>query len=400
MNKKRLLTQAIVAAIALSSTQAMAAGFQLNSQSATGLGRAFAGDAVIADNASVISRNAAAMTMFKETSMSIGFTVIDTDVSVKDASYKHLPNHTFGADDIGSTSVVPNFYIVSPINDKMAWGISAYSNFGTGTEFSSDFKAPLLGGTTEVMSMNFGASLAYRLNEQWSIGGGLDLIYGQGKLKRDLGPINALDAEADGFALGFNLGTVYELNENNRFGLSYRHSPTLEAEGDIHYAGNDTDKLSVPLPDMVEFSGYHLLTEKFAAHYSLQWVGWGAFDKVETNGTTIKDYNWKDAGHASIGGTYYLNNDWALRAGYMYDISAADEDKSLSIPDSDRQWFSAGFTYNINSKSNIDFGATYLLGQDVDVTEQVIAGKPLAGTVSATTRANAILVGLQYSRSF
>ncbi|MCZ8485164.1 outer membrane protein transport protein [Vibrio lentus] len=31
--------------------------------------------------------------------------------------------------------------------------------------------------------------------------------------------------EADGWAVGFNVGTVYELDENNRFGLSYRYSP-------------------------------------------------------------------------------------------------------------------------------------------------------------------------------
>lgn len=54
----------LAVAVTLASSQALAAGFQLNSQSATGIGRAFAGDAVIADNASVLSRNPAAMAMF------------------------------------------------------------------------------------------------------------------------------------------------------------------------------------------------------------------------------------------------------------------------------------------------------------------------------------------------
>ena len=58
MNKKRLFSKTLLAAtITLATQQATAAGFQLNAQSATGLGRAFAGDAVIADNASVMSRN-------------------------------------------------------------------------------------------------------------------------------------------------------------------------------------------------------------------------------------------------------------------------------------------------------------------------------------------------------
>ncbi|WP_462053347.1 outer membrane protein transport protein, partial [Vibrio cholerae] len=73
-------------------------------------------------------------------------------------------------------------------------------------------------------------------------------------------------------------------------------------------------------------------------------------------------YQWQDGWHYSIGGTYYLNRDWTLRAGYMYDTSAQDKITSISVPDSDRQWLSAGFTYHIDDKSNIDLGLTYLMG--------------------------------------
>ncbi|MBC7006016.1 outer membrane protein transport protein [Photobacterium sp. BZF1] len=433
MFKKRLLTCAVFTALSVTSVQTMAAGFQLNSQSATGLGRAFAGDAVIADNASAMARNPATMAMFNETSMSLGFTVIDSDVRIKDGTYNQLKigglppigNNEFdisGTDGIGSTAVVPNFYLVVPINDQWAWGVSAYSNFGTGTEFKDDFAASIFGGTTEIQSMNFGASVSYRLNDQWSFGAGLDLIYGMGKLKRDIDfeycqnvsdgwipsyqcdeqRFNVLDVDASGFAVGGNFGVVYELNDNHRFGLSYRYSPTVTAKGDVDTIAGNSDKLDMPLPDMAEFSGYHHLTNKFAAHYSVQWVQWSAFDSLQIAGIE-KEYAWKDAGHVSVGGTYYLNNDWTLRAGYMYDVAATDELKSISIPDSDRQWLSAGFTYHIDSRSNIDFGATYLIGKDTQVDEFMgveIGGMPIGTSVSATTRSDAILVGLQYSRSF
>ncbi|WP_201284186.1 outer membrane protein transport protein, partial [Klebsiella pneumoniae] len=95
-----------------------------------------------------------------------------------------------------------------------------------------------------------------------------------------------------------------------------------------------------------------------AVHYSVQWIGWSAFDKIEfrnlvtsrssvgalTKGSYDKMYEWQDGWHYSIGGTYYLNSDWTLRAGYMYDTSAQDSRTSISVPDSDRQWLSAGFT--------------------------------------------------------
>ena len=63
--------------------QVLAAGFQLAEQSATGMGRAFAGEAAIADNASVIARNAAAMTRFERTAFSGGVIHIQPDVNIE-----------------------------------------------------------------------------------------------------------------------------------------------------------------------------------------------------------------------------------------------------------------------------------------------------------------------------
>ncbi|MBJ6958592.1 outer membrane protein transport protein, partial [Vibrio cholerae] len=82
-------------------------------------------------------------------------------------------------------------------------------------------------------------------------------------------------------------------------------------------------------------------------------------------------YQCEDGWPYSIGGTSYLNSDWTLRAGYMYDTSAQDSVTSISVPDSDRQWLSAGLTYNIDDRSNIDFGFTYLMGEDVQVKESL-----------------------------
>ncbi|PSV23370.1 aromatic hydrocarbon degradation protein [Photobacterium leiognathi subsp. mandapamensis] len=407
MNKKQIFTRSVItAAIALASSQSMAAGFQLNAQSATGLGRAFSGDGVIADNASTMAKNAASMTLFDAPALSLGVIAIDTDVKVKDATYngRSIPD-----EQIGGTSYAPNIYYIQPINDKFAVGASLYSNFGTKTEFGDNYKANAFGGLTDVKSVNLGLSAAYRVNQQLSIGGGLDVIYGSGKLNRyipegKVGPfdtpkINLLDIDADGVALGFNLGTIYELDQNNRFGLSYRYSPTLEAKGDMHYAAGNIDgqKLKMPLPDMAEFSGFNKLNDKFAVHYSIQWIRWSEFDVLETTGgVKLNDYQWQDGWHYSIGGTYYLNDQWTLRAGYMHDTSAQDKKTSISVPDSDRNWLSGGFSYHLDSKSTIDFGLTYLIGKDVKADEK----NPIGMSVDATTRANAWLYGLQYSRSF
>ncbi|GHW40800.1 outer membrane protein transport protein [Vibrio cholerae] len=419
MNNMRLFKKSLLAVtVTLATQQAFAAGFQLNAQSATGLGRAFAGDAVIADNAAVMSRNPAAMALFDEMALSLGFETITTMIDVKDAKYGTQAG-TFpvaDTDDVGGTSVAPNIHLIVPVNDQFAWGVNAYSNFGTKTEFSDNYLASEYGGLTDVKSFNLGLSGSYRLNEQLSFGAGLDLIYGQGTMKRvagaSFGSLKGASLinvdKADGWAVGFNLGTVYEMDENNRFGLSYRYSPEFKAKDDYG------QEITLPLPDIAEFSGFHKIENtQFAVHYSVQWIGWSAFDKIDfknlsstrspigaqlaaaQGGTYAKQYQWQDGWHYSIGGTYYLNSDWTLRAGYMYDTSAQDSVTSISVPDSDRQWLSAGFTYNIDDRSNIDFGFTYLMGEDVQVKESLSVS-----SVTATTHADAILLGLQYSRTF
>jgi len=412
-SKKALLA----GAFSITACQVSAAGFQLNAQSATGLGRAFAGDAVIADNASVMSRNAAGMALFDRTAMSFGLNVLKTDISVSDATYKNeLTTATSSSNynDAGGTSYAPNFFLIVPLNEKVAVGAGLYTNFGTRTDFSSSFTGSEYGGLTDIKSLNLGLAASYRINQQWSLGGGLDIIYGTGQLERELsenvnqllGPNRvdtALDADVAGTAVGFNLGTVFELNENNRFGLSYHYSPELEASGDVTYRDSTAknDSLYLGLPDMIEFSGYHRIENtQYAIHYSVQWIGWSSFDTLESDAFgEISEYHWKDAFHFALGGTYYLNNAWTLRGGYLYDQSAQDDVTSISVPDSDRHWLSAGFTYHLSEKSNIDFGLTYLLGRDVEVSEETVNGITLS-SITGTTRADATLVAVQYSHEF
>lgn len=405
----------LAVAVTLASSQAMAAGFQLNSQSATGLGRAFAGDAVIADNAAVMARNSAAMALFDTTAISVGVTYIDTDVSLKEASLTYLTSTGYqtaelsNVTDIGGATPIPNIFIVHPINEQWAVGFGAYSNFGTTTEYPDDFTADIFGGTTKVRSANLQGSVSYRIDEHFSIGLGLDLVLGTGELYREFKSAGmgaeapALDVEAEGYGLGWNLGVVYEINDNHRFGLSYRYSPTLKAEGDFIYRGQAApdDTLHLSLPSIGEFSGYHKLTQKFAVHYSAQFIQWSNFDTLDTDALgTIKEYYWRDTWHFSVGATYDINQQWTVRTGYMYDMGAVDELQSISIPDSDRQWFSAGLTYRLSKHSDLDLGLTYLMGEDVHVTESQYLGAIPVASVNGTTRANAWMYGIQYSYKF
>ncbi|MCJ8302514.1 porin [Shewanella sp.] len=403
-------------AVTLASTQAMAAGFQLNSQSATGIGRAFAGDAVIADNASVLSRNPAAMALFDEKQLSMGLTYADVQVQVSDVTHGNSGANYGSVDDAAEAKIIPNFYYVSPINDKFAYGVAMFSNFGTGTdttELSNNIiggalPAPIdLLGKTEVTTINFNLSASYRINEHFSVGAGIDVIYGQGTLTRggsvptQEGPVHMdlVDVDADGISFGGIVGAVYEINDDNRFGISYRFSPEFSADGTVNYGGTDFEEINIPLPDIFQVAGFHQLTDKFAVHYTAQLTTWGDFDEISVSDPVdaqLKHYAWDDSWLFSVGGTYTLNESWTLRAGYMHDQGVVGELSSISIPDSNRNWYTAGATYNLSKQTSLDFGLAFVRGEDVSLTEI----SAIVGDVHAMTRSDATYYSMQYNYKF
>ena len=87
MSQKTRFTQsALAVAVALVSTQAWSAGFQLNEFSSSGLGRAYSGEGAIADDAGNASRNPALIMMFDRPTMSAGAVFVDPGVNVSGTS--------------------------------------------------------------------------------------------------------------------------------------------------------------------------------------------------------------------------------------------------------------------------------------------------------------------------
>ncbi|AYV37259.1 outer membrane protein transport protein [Aeromonas veronii] len=418
----------IAATIALATGQVHAAAFQLNEHSASGLGRAYAGEAAIADNASVLARNPAAMTTFDKMAVSVSGTYIKPDVDVDGAVYaganKMAPASESG---IAPAAFVPASYFIQPLNDQWAWGIGIFSNYGLSTEYSKTFPAGAGAGDTELMTFNINPNIAYRINEHFSVGAGINAVYGAAELNRYaglLGPLNppsqggplATDTrlahlKGDTWGFGWNVGTLYEVNENHRFALTYRSQVDMSFDGDFQglTSGNRTvdGNLKLDLPAQAEFAGYHRLSPQFAVHYSVNWTDWSAFQELKATSSQCaggvclqKDEKFKDSTRYSIGGTWYINPAWEARMGFAYDNTPIEADyRSLSIPDSDRIWYSAGATYHINTDMSVDFGMAYLDGKEVDVNEGLRSHSDSLRW-KGTSHGNAFLASAQFNMKF
>ena len=404
MSQKTLFTKsALAVAVAIISTQAWSAGFQLNEFSSSGLGRAYSGEGAIADDAGNASRNPALIMMFDRPTFSAGAVYIDPDVNISGKS--PYTGRSTDADNIAPTAWVPNAHFVMPINEQFGWGASVTSNYGLATEFNDNYIVGEYGGKTGLKTVNLNLSGASRLNDSWSFGVGFNAVYADAKIERYSGEQTAAlpkvsqkiaSLKGDEWGYGWNAGILYELDKNNRYGLTYRSEVKIDFDGDyksgirtqanaLPGAGTafpwGTTNATVPgsltlnLPEMWELSGYNRVAPQWAIHYSMAYTSWSQFQELKatgTNGQTLfyKEEGFKDSYRIALGTTYYMDKSWTFRTGIAYDDSPVPASKrSISIPDQDRLWLSAGTTYAFNDDASIDVGVSYMHGQKVTVKE-------------------------------
>ncbi|MFS1908405.1 porin [Vibrio lentus] len=386
----KTIQRSLVSLSVLFACNSLAAGFQVAEHSASGLGRAFSGEGAVADNASVLARNPAAMTLFDTAQFSGAVSIVDPEVNIYDVDNKEHSK------DVAPLQVVPAAYYISPINDKWAWGIGMFTNYGVATDYPDDISAGDMAGDTSLLSVNLNPNIAYRVNESFSVGAGLNLVYAEAELTRHKGELAGLvggnpsdkliGMTGETFAYGWNVGAMYELNENNRFSIGYRSSVDLDfddGEFTSYDSGRATSpkvdgRLQIELPSILELSAFHQLNEQWAIHYGWQQTDWSTFKELKAtspdctdNGVAgqcfYKPEKYEDNNRYSLGATYQLNSKWTLRAGYAYDEQAGEA--TLSIPDSDRMWYSAGFTYAWSENMTVDAGFALVVSDEGEFTE-------------------------------
>lgn len=440
MSQKTLFNKtALAVAVALVSTSAWSAGFQLNEFSSSGLGRAYSGEGAIADDAGNASRNPALIMMFDRPTFSAGAIFVDPGVDITGRS---PTGASLNSDNIAPTAWVPNMHFVAPINDQFGWGASVTSNYGLATEFGDNYAAGAFGGKTDLETLNLNLSGAYRLDSHWSFGVGFDAVYAKAKIERyagDLGKVVAGSGalppalarqvagipadtqiaylKGDEWNFGWNAGILYELDKNNRYGFTYRSEVKIDFDGDYKSSlpsaynqilgnfglpmgtnGSTTGgSLSLHLPEMWELSGYNKVAPQWAIHYSLTYTSWSQFQELKatnSKGDTLfyKDESFRDAYRIALGTTYYMDDNWTFRTGIAFDDSPVPADKrSISIPDQDRFWLSAGATYAFNKDASIDAGISYMHGQKVSFKE---------GPYEFSSEGKAWLYGMNFNYAF
>lgn len=386
--------------LAMSSTGVNAAFLQIQENSASGLGNAFAGGSAIAEDASTVWYNPAGMTYLKEPQLVVAAHLIKPSIEFNKTSANLSPVLGGAAisggegGDAGDDAVVPNIYYSQSLSDNLFMGFGLNAPYGLVTEYDDAWVGRYHAIRSAIQTINMNAALGYRWNEQFSVGGGINYQTLDAELTQavDYGSLCALAAvgacaapgandgkgkvTADGDAFGFNLGALWQPFESTRFGLSYRSKMKFDLDGEVEYsapsplaaavaqgvagirnAGATTD---VTLPATLSVSAVQQLTPTLTLMEDITRTYWDdlqelriGFDSGQADSVTTLGL--QNINRYSIGLIYRPLAAWVFRTGIALDESPTPGNalRSVRLPDNDREWLTLGVDYEASDRLSI-----------------------------------------------
>ncbi|MBB5352170.1 long-chain fatty acid transport protein [Haloferula luteola] len=389
--------RALCATVLLADT-APGAGFQLQERSASGLGRAFSGEAAIAEDASALASNPAAMLLIPgDNSVSVGITAVLPNIELRGIYQTGATRVATSADDLAEDAYIPFVYFTHALTEDLAIGFGSFTLYGLSTQYPQSFAARMMADKSELKTVNLNPSLAWRFLPGWSLGLGFDAVYADATLSSSI-PVPTspvlLDTAGDDWGYGFNVGVLYEISDRTRIGIHYRSEVDFTLKGRVISAAipafNGPGTAALTLPDTLEISGYHAIDDRWALHADALWTGWSDFQTLAPQVTgnppaaqpPVTSENWSDVWRFSVGTTWKACDPLTLRAGIAYDESPVESrNRTLRIPDTDRIWLSCGASWHFNPCWNVDLGYTHLFTDSVYLNETNPGGN-FTGTVS------------------
>jgi long-chain fatty acid transport protein len=431
MNQK-FLSLAVAAALAAVSATAAASGYRFGSQSVASQGTAEANGAEAAD-ASTIFANPAGLSRLQGQQFAGGITAVVPHSTFNDAGSRRFTGAATGgqaSQDSYAPDVVaaPSLYYSRQLNSQWTAGLGLFVPYGTKLDYDNNWSGRYALTNIKLEAITLNPSVAFKLDERHSFGFGVSAEFMKAELGQGVdvpGTIAALSGSSQGIALarqiallggnaallastkdghgsndgkdwgfGFNLGYLFSLDQNTRFGIAYRSSVSHKLRGSTVWdfstvtadavvnkvlqstanKFNSAALVQLKTPETLSVNGFHQFNDKWAGMADVTWTRNSRMQNIniEFPGTTEGDevirQNWKNTVRVSLGANYKLNDKLTLRGGIAHDESPvrSDELRHPALPDADRLQLSFGANWKLSPNSSLDLAYSYLDFKDAN----------------------------------
>jgi long-chain fatty acid transport protein len=461
----------------LTAGQALGAAFGLQTQNASGLGHAYSGGAAAAEDVSTIFYNPAGLVRLQSTQFVASANVVCPSIKFHDSGSQPAMFQPLGSTggDAGSCEVLPNMYLGIPFTDKWSFGLGVNVPFGLMTEYGSDWLGRFQGVRSKLETVNINPVLSWEPTPHLTVGGGVSWqrvkatltqkvnyaglfaqgvggLVAAGQLPGAAAPVligSALglesnaDVSGDDYSWGWNIGVLWQANDQTRFGAAYRSKVKFDVNGSVNFtnptsaslgalpaplapvgslvvagtngaicggglnsppnpgSGCSQDvSLSVKFPDVANVSVFHQFNNKWDLMADLQWVGWSSIQNltvVRDTGVVLENIpqNFRNTWRISGGTNYRYSDQLIFRGGLAYDQTPVRNDsRGPRLPDNNRTWFAFGVQYKFSPSLALDVAYAYEYMSDPSINNN--AGSTAAnGLISGSYKTGVNIVGLQ-----
>ncbi|HAT1610749.1 TPA: transporter [Raoultella planticola] len=372
-----------------------ASGLTLYEISTPDTGYASAGSAARANDPTTIATNPAGLTRLKNDELMVGGQVLYGNIQFIDDG----KSTTSGGNGDNAVGLLPgaSIFYSHQIDDVWTAGFGIYSNFGLSIDYGDSWsgrydlqKGTLIGAT-------IAPTLAYQLDEHWSIGTGLNIMYSMVKADK---AVPSLEGQQDGafhtedhdWGTGVNIGVLYQQDQHTRIGVDYNSPIKLKFTSPLELSpgGVLTRQYLLPfsgditVPQSLNLSAYHDLSEQWAILGSLGWQDWSEFGEIsgEVNNTGYEiNEQFDDGWHAALGFQYQLNPEQLLTFGVAYDSSIIDDkQRTVALPLAEQWRLGVGWQQAITENALLNISYDIVFMPDMPVYQVNNYGAVLSGT--------------------
>ncbi|WP_050653791.1 OmpP1/FadL family transporter [Vibrio coralliirubri] len=342
MNKT--FTYSLAATAIFTSLNAFASGLFLQEAVVANAGTTGAGDGVYTRSAAAMWTNPATMSHMGESKTTINTMAFDLEMQYQD--------NLDSSDNGKAHSVMPSFgaFHAHQVTDKLHLGIALGAVGGSSLDYGSDWAGAELLEDITLTAMQVNPSLSYQLNDQWSVGAGIQLSWAA--LQQSSSVFTA--KQDTDWAYGYNLGVMFTPSDKLKLGASYRSKLEHEFNNELRGVEDLSNSLAMDLalPEIVDISASYALNPKLDLLASVQLHRWSEWD------TTVLDFgvagspisgvplerDWDDVWKFAVGADYQLNSDWRLKAGFSYETSPQDDPSMqwVDLPVGEQYRYSVG----------------------------------------------------------
>ena len=362
-------------------------------------GASGAGAGAIAQDASTAFTNPAGIMMLDESEWMVTAIGIYSKIEFQQDTGTTIAGDNGG--DAGGFAPGAGLFYANPFNESFGFGFSLNGISGAVMEYDKDFVGRYWAERVDLLVITATPSIAYRVNDQWTVSLGIPLAFGTMEMDVAIPPQSGATTpdqdglaqikDGDDFQATLSAGVLWEISERYRVGLTYFGELDFEFGSDVTITPpvggppvqpTISADVGVPFAQTLRLSASSDLGDRLTMLATVAWEDWSTMDNVLIStdagpgGSAALPRDWDDTWHFALGMRWRTGGPWTFHTGVAYDTDPTDASKRTADMPIDRQIrLSGGVNYTFQGGSSLGGVLTYADYGDAKIDNSVAGGQ-------------------------